>query len=128
MAKKCPYYDKIRSDPSKLKKCPVAAGCPHAAKSGAGEFKDAVKKCPHLSGSGADGESKSGCPVSEKCPYYAAHKGEHAGQKGCPLEKGDCPYYKRHAKDHSAEDIIAADSAAACPMDKCPYFKVRCVL
>ena len=44
LAKKCPYYDKIRSDPSKLKNCPVAAGCPHASKSGAGKFKDAVKK------------------------------------------------------------------------------------
>jgi hypothetical protein len=62
--------------------------------------------------------------VSATDKYHASHKGEHTGQKGCPLEKGDCPYYKKHAKDHSAEDIIASDSAAACPMEKCPYYSV----
>ena len=72
-----------------------------------------------------ESKPQAGCPVSEKCPYYSAHKGEHAGEKGCPLDKGGCPYYKKHDKDHSAEDIIAADSAEACPMEKCPYFEVR---
>ena len=75
--------------------------------------------------SAVEGYDKSGCPVSGKCPYYAAHKGEHASQKGCPLETGGCPYYKKHSKDQTAEDIIASDSAAACPMEKCPYFQVR---
>jgi hypothetical protein len=58
LAKKCPYYDKIRSDPSKLKNCPVAAGCPHAAKSLPGDYKDAVKKCPHLAGLETSSENK----------------------------------------------------------------------
>ena len=67
---------------------------------------------------------KSGCPLDGKCPYVGAHKGEHAGEKGCPLQTGGCPYYDKHAKDQNAADIVASDSASGCPMEKCPYFDV----
>ncbi len=124
MAKKCPYYQSIRDDPKKLENCPIAGACPHAAKGTPGSYKDALKKCPHLAGSDAGADSKSGCPLDGKCPYVGAHKGEHAGEKGCPLQTGGCPYYDKHAKDQNAADIVASDSASGCPMVKCPYFDV----
>ena len=72
--------------------------------------------------------SKGGCPVASKCPYYSAHKGEHSGEKGCPLNAGGCPYYDKHAKDQTLEDIISKDVVSECPMNKCPYFEVLFLL
>jgi hypothetical protein len=57
LAKKCPYYQNIRDDPKKLKNCPIAGACPHAAKGTPGSYKDALKKCPHLSDSKSSKET-----------------------------------------------------------------------